>query len=485
MTTVVIGAGIGGLAAAIALASKGEPVTVLERQASAGGKLRPVMIDGEAYDGCATVMTMAWVFEELFALAGVHFASACPMTKLQTYARHYWSKGPSLDLHADRKASIDAVGQFAGMKEAKAFQEFLLAARDIHDNLKQPFLKSQRPTPLKLATSIPIKQFLRIRPFDNLWSALQKHFTDPRLLQLFGRYATYCGSSPFSAPATLMMIAHVETEGVWRLQDGMAGLPKAMQRLAEKLGVTFYFGTDVARLIFENSKITSVIDQHGKRHACNTVVANCDPNALATGLLGDAAKAAAEPIAKRDRSLSAMVWCGKAESTGVDLAHHTVFFSDDYTREFEQLAKGHVDDATIYVCDQGANRKQVLMNALAGSSLDAQTFKTVVARKFASCGFSASLHGSPSNLHTPHIFSELYPGTAGALYGRALNSWNATFLRPQARTRVPGLYLAGGATHPGPGVPMAALSGMRAAEALIADRASTRLFRGMAIAGGT
>jgi 1-hydroxycarotenoid 3,4-desaturase len=485
MTTVVIGAGIGGLSAAIALAAAGEAVTVLERQNAVGGKLRPVMINDESYDGCATVMTMKWVFEELFALAGADFTQACPMTRLETYARHYWSGGQTLDLFADRQASADAVARFAGAKEAEAFRAFMANARIIHDSLKEPFLKSQRPSPISLAARMPIRHLLQIKPFDNLWSALQRHFSDPRLLQLFGRYATYCGSSPFSAPATLMLIAHVEAEGVWQVTGGMAQLPIALQKLAEKLGVEFRFGVDVSRLAVEAGRVTAVIDGHQERFTCSNVIMNGDPNAVATGLLGDAAKSACDATSPRDRSLSAYVWCGKAKATGAALAHHTVFFSNDYKREFAELAQGPATDATIYVCDQGNDRKQVLINAPANPAVSVANCKNAIKHKLQSCGLTLDLDDATANEHTPHAFSELYPGTDGALYGRALNSWNATFLRPQARTKLPGLYLAGGASHPGPGVPMAALSGMRAAEALLSDRASTRPFRKMAIAGGT
>jgi 1-hydroxycarotenoid 3,4-desaturase len=137
MTTVVIGAGIGGLAAAIALAAAGEHVTVFERQDAVGGKLRPVMIKGEAYDGCATVMTMLWVFEDLFRLAGADFGAACPMTKLDTYARHYWSDGACLDFHADHHRRVEAIHQFAGASQALAFNTFMTNAKAIHDSLKE------------------------------------------------------------------------------------------------------------------------------------------------------------------------------------------------------------------------------------------------------------------------------------------------------------------------------------------------------------
>jgi 1-hydroxycarotenoid 3,4-desaturase len=484
MTTLVIGAGIGGLSAAITLAAAGEAVTVLERQNAVGGKLRPLMIGGEAYDGCATVMTMRWVFEELFALAGADFTTACPMTKLETHARHYWSGGAKLDFFSDTQNTADAIAAFAGTTEAKAYLNFLMAARGIHDSLKQPFIKSQRPSLLKLMANMTMGQLLKINPYENLWSALKKQFSDSRLIQLFGRYATYCGTSPFKAPATLMLIAYVETEGVWRIDGGMHRLPEALRKLAEKLGVAFHTGIDVNSLEFTRSRITGAIDSSNKVWTCANIVMNGDPDALAKGFLGQTARTAAQHTLVKEQSLSAFVWCGKTVDA-TELVHHSVFFSNNYEKEFSQLSASPADDPTVYMCDQSQSRKQFLINSPAHCSIDPARCRTSIERRLAACGLETKLDDAQAIEHTPQSFAELYPGTGGALYGRASNAWTATFQRPMARTPVPGLYLAGGATHPGPGVPMAALSGMRAAEAILQDRASTRSFRKTVTGGGT
>jgi 1-hydroxycarotenoid 3,4-desaturase len=484
MTTLVIGSGIGGLSAAIALAAAGEAVTVLERQPAAGGKLRPLMVGGEAYDGCATVMTMPWVFDELFELAKQDFRSDCAMEPLNVYARHFWSGGASLDLHVNETDRQDAIARFAGTAERDSYVCFMADAKMVADNLKQPFLRSQRPTLFQLAAQTPLSQSWRVSPFDSLWSVVKRTFKDPRLVQLFARYATYCGSSPFEAPSSLMMIAHVEAEGVWRLPGGMAQLVDALKLLAEKLGVVFKFGVDASHIEMQRSDISAVVDTQDEEHSCDTVVFNGDPNALAEGLLGRDLRHAAPDMAREDRSLSALVCCGAVEVTGVPLSHHTVFFSDDYQDEFRQLERGVPIDPTVYVCDQGQKKKQFLINAPARTDIEMPHAMPLITRRFENCGAHVDWSQADMQNHGPKDYAQIYPGTSGALYGRALNSWSATFQRPQARTRIPGLYLAGGATHPGPGVPMAALSGMRAAEALIADRVSTRPFRRTGIAGG-
>jgi 1-hydroxycarotenoid 3,4-desaturase len=485
MTTVVIGSGIGGLSAAIALAAVGEDVTVLERQPAAGGKLRPLLVAGEAYDGCATVMTMPWVFDELFALAQNDFRSACPMQPLDIYARHFWSGGASLDLHADETKRCEAIAAFAGAAERDNYVRFMADAKMVAENLKVPFLKNQQPSLFQLAAQTPLSQSWRVSPFDSLWSVVKRTFKDPRLVQLFARYATYCGASPFEAPSSLIMIAQVEAEGVWRLPGGMAQLVSVLKQQAEKIGVIFTFDVDVARVEFQSSSISAVVDSQGGVHPCDNVVFNGDPNALAEGLLGRDLRHSAPDMPREDRSLSAIVSCGAIDVTGVSLSHHTVFFSDNYTEEFRQLERGIATDPTVYVCDQGNRKKQFLINAPARTDIETPDSLPLIARRLHACGATVEWSRSEMQQHRPQDYAQLYPATHGALYGRALNSWSATFQRPQARTRTPGLYLAGGATHPGPGVPMAALSGMRAAEALIADRGSMRPFRKTAIAGGT
>ena len=260
MATVIIGAGVGGLAAAIALAALGEQVTVLENQTGAGGKMLPVRLGERRFDSGPTVMTMRWVFDELLALSGTQLDSLVKLRPLQTLARHYWSGGATLDLFADPQQTIDAIGHFAGKTEAEGYKTFAEASRRIHQSLLKPFLKSQRPTPWGLSAAMPLGEMLRINPFENLWHALGRHFRDKRLQQLFGRYATYCGSSPFAAPATLMLVADVEAQGVWRIDGGMAALAAALEAHARKLGVTFHFDRKAERIETDGAKVSAVVD---------------------------------------------------------------------------------------------------------------------------------------------------------------------------------------------------------------------------------
>lgn len=484
MATVVIGAGAGGLSAAIALAAAGEPVTVLEAQAGPGGKMLPAVINGAAFDSGPTVLTMRWVFDQLFERSGDSLEANLRLHPLETLARHYWTGGVCLDLSRDPDKTADAIGRMAGAAEAEGYRAFAQDSARMHRLLLKPFLQSQRPTPWGLARAMPVGDMFSINPFETLWHALGRYFKDPRLRQLFGRYATYCGASPFKAPATLMLVADVEAQGVWRVEGGMAALADTLHKRAQASGVVFHFGCSAQRIETAGSQVCAVIDAQGIRHPCTSVIVNADSAAVAAGLLGDPVSKAASVLAAADRSLSAVTWCTQTEDDGVPLDHHTVFFSDDYKAEFADLAHGPARDPTVYLCDQGAGRKLILINAPAdGADAPAECDEQML-RRLAKGGLELNLDPQRMLRRGPADFARLYPATFGALYGRASHGWMATFLRPQARTKVPGLYLAGGSTHPGPGVPMAALAGMRAAEALLQDRVSTRPSLRMATAGG-
>ncbi len=500
---VIIGAGIGGLVAAAELAASGAAVTVVEALPHVGGKLRTVDAGGVAIDAGPTVFTARWLFDALFDDLGERLDDHVTLVRSETLATHGWQDGSRLDLWADPARSRDAVAAFAGPAEARGWDGFQAEAARIWDALETRYMQAPVTTPWGLATRFGVAglpQMLAINPFQTLWAALAKHFRDPRLHQLYGRYATYCGASPFQATATLMLIAHLEARGVWLVEGGMHKVAEALAKLAVARGATIRTGTRVTGIDVARGRVAGVVLEGGERLPADDIVANCDVTALADGRFGAAAAMAAPGVRPRDRSLSAMVTMLTAEAGGFALDRHNVFFSNDYAAEFRQIfGERRLPAApSVYVCAQdrgtgpappGPERFQFIVNAPATGDQQQATTGEIEACQQATfhalsrCGLN--LRVTAQTLVTPAMFETLFPSTGGALYGRASHGWRASFRRPGSRTRLPGLWLAGGSAHPGAGVPMAALSGRLASAAILAARASTRTFLPMATAGGT
>jgi len=168
-------------------------------------------------------------------------------------------------------------------------------------------------------------ELMRINPFETLWSAVSRHFKDPRLRQLYGRYATYCGSSPFEAVATLMLIAHVEQDGVWSVEGGMHAVARAFERVFLKLGGTIQYRVSASEIETKQGHVSALITSDGERIECSDIIINADVNAVASGLFGSTIQPAVKAVPVKARSLSAVTWAAHLKTQGFPLEHHNVF----------------------------------------------------------------------------------------------------------------------------------------------------------------
>lgn len=484
---VVVGAGMAGLVSALLLSHQGVKVTVVDKATAVGGKIRQLHPNGFAVDSGPTVFTMRWVFDEIFSAVNDSLDRLLKISPLPVLGRHAWDDGSTLNLYADPLASIDAIGRFAGLAEAKNFERFCLKVREVYDTLQAPYIQSATPSMMQLMGALGprgLGVLASLGAMSNLWDSLGKYFGDVRLRQLFARYATYCGSSPWQAPATLMLIAQVEMDGVWAIEGGMHALPKCMETLAKQRGAHFLLEQTCQQINTSAGQVTGVTLESGHTIQADAVVFNGDVSALRAGLLGGSVRGATKP-ASGERSLSAVTWSIHAKTHGFDLDRHNVFFQNHYASEFTDIFKRQQlpQAPTVYVCaqDRGlgldppaeGERLLCLVNAPAVGDTNVLTDEAIEQCQHNSfqllqrCGLEVQTSASNTHRTTPAVFNQLFPATGGALYGQATHGWMSAFSRPTAKSQIAGLFLAGGSVHPGPGVPMAAMSGRLAGAAVM------------------
>jgi 1-hydroxycarotenoid 3,4-desaturase len=501
---IVVGAGFGGLSAAIDLAAAGVHVTVVERAARAGGKAASVVVAGRAVDTGPTVCTMRWVFDELFAAASRAVGDYVRFEPVGVLARHAWPDGARLDLFADVERSSAAIAAEFGAAEAVAYRRFAAHTEALFATIERPFLRAQRPdlmTAMREVSVLGLGALVRLDALRTMARSLERTFQTPHLRQLFGRYATYCGSSPYEAPATLNLIAHVERLGVQRVEGGISALAAALERLARELGVELVFGAEVDQVLVAGGEARGVRMRDGARLLADAVVFNGDVASLPALLDGPDAARAVRATLPEERSLSAVTWALAAHASGFPLAHHNVFFSSDPAGEFRVLAdaRGVPDGPTAYVCAQargddaaaagGEDEPCLVVVNAPPTGGDAHAWNDEVIERWERATFSTlkrcglTLTPRAALVTTPADFERRFPATGGALYGPRATGAFSPLVRQPASSRVSRLYVAGGSVHPGPGVPMAAISGRLAASRVREGLASMPRSRPAATSG--
>jgi phytoene desaturase len=483
----IIGAGIGGLSAAIRLAAQGQRVTIYEQNPYVGGKMAQVEAQGYRWDIGPSVITMRHVLEDVFATAGKRMSDYLTLLPLEPLTRYFYQDGTILNATSNLSAMAQQI-EVLHPQDVEAYLSYLAYAARIHRITGPVFIYDQPPTPASFAR-VPVPDWFRVDAFRTMQQSIDGFVKSPHLRQMLGRFATYVGGSPYQAPATLNVIAHVElTGGVWYPQGGIYTIAQAMARVAQEIGVEIKLGCGVERIIVEQGRACGVV-VNGERIAADAVVSNVDVAMTYKHLLKDAIPPQRlSALTKYDTSCSGFILLLGVDRAYPHLAHHNIFFSGDYRREFAQIFSEGVmpDDPTIYLAitsktdsahaPDGGENWFILVNAPAVSprydwATQAPHYRDHVLKQLAD-KFGLDVRGNIRHEQwlTPLDLERMNGAYRGALYGASPNDRFSAFRRPHNRcVDVCGLYLAGGTTHPGGGVPMVTLSGKVAAELLLAD----------------
>ena len=477
---VVVGGGVGGLAAALRLRAAGHAVLVLERRPTLGGKLDVRVRDGFTFDTGPSLLTLPGVLDDLLRVAGTRLTAEVDLTRLDPQIRYRWPDGSGFDACDDPEATSRAIEAFSRGGGA-AHRRFTARGERIWAVSERTFLTGPMTGPLDLLRRMRSPRDLTaIDPGRTLDAVARRSFSDLRLVQWAGRYATYSGSSPYRAPATLACIPAVEArQGVWYPAGGMGALRDALVRVAERTGVELATGCEVERIEASSDRVHAVVTTDGTRHRAEVVVANVDAEHLYGDLLPD--RHALTRTRRAGRSLSGFVVLAGVSGTTPRQAHHTVWFPNDQAREFGQLIDQGVvaDDPTIYACvpsvsdptqaPPGHESWFLLVNAPAGAAVDRAAYQARLFELLAGHGTDLRDRLCFTETITPADLADRYRAPGGAIYGTSSNGRRAAFLRPANRGPRRGLYLVGGSSHPGGGLPLVTISGRIVADLVAQD----------------
>jgi len=486
----VVGAGLGGLSAALRLASKGLEVDVFESLDGPGGKANNLVIDGYRFDTGPSLLTLPGVFEQLFEEVGEDMSRYLRFEPLEVITRYRFDDGTVLDAYADRERFAQEVHEKLG-EDPKTVLKYLDRSREIYDLTSDLFMFRSITEPRDLLSMDAVKALIRSRKVDafrNMHEANSSWFGDKRTVQLFDRYATYNGSSPFVCPATFNLIQHVEYGiGAYGVKGGIYSISRALHEVGKKLGVDFHFGSTVGSILVENREVKG-ITVDGERRPYDIVVSNSDVVHTYRTLLQDTASKVSRRYFDMEPSSSGCVFYWGVDAKNDDLLLNNIFFSGNYEREFADIWQRRVppEDPTVYVnitskldpgdAPEGAENWFVLVNVPYDSGQDWSGMldrirKSVLERVEKSLG--RNIRGSIrcEGVLLPPDIEKKYRTNRGSIYGFSSNLRTSAFMRQPNRSRgYRGLFFCGGSAHPGGGMPLVLLSGKIAADLVCLHR---------------
>ncbi len=480
----VIGAGVGGLTCAALLAHAGRRVTVFEKNERVGGKLNWLEADGYTWDMGPSLLTMPYVFEGLWRKLGRRLQDDLTLIPLPVTCRYRWTDGTVID-------------EDTAFWQRHHVARFLEYARGLYELSADAFLHhplGEWWRQVNLRNLPKLRHLPKIASFKTMDRVVRRYFgDDPHLVQLFDRFATYNGSSPYRTPAAFNIIAYVEARfGGWYVKGGLYEIARALERICREEGVEFCFDREIggvervgAQWLLTDRPGAST----GTSNQFDTVVCNQD----VLSFLQDQPPMQRR-LAKADLAISGFILYLGVSRQYPQLSHHNIFFSDDYPGEFRQLFDGlPSSEPTIYVAvhskadpdraPSGCENWFVLVNAPALSNRQpvdwpaiAQNYGDfIIERLETRFGFTGLRAAVQVRRHfTPADFQTRYLAHAGSLYGFASHGVRAAFQRPASQTPdKPNFYFVGGSTHPGGGLPLVCLSGQMVADKILRGQPAT------------
>lgn len=479
---VVIGAGLGGLSAACRLARDGHEVVVVEKNEGPGGKVNLVESGGFSFDTGASLVTMKHVFEDLFEYCGRDIGDYLEMVPLDPICRYFWKGGTRLDTSTDLARTESGISSFAP-EDARKLRKYLEDSKRKYEIAERTFLSKSLNELPKLLTPANLPDLLRISSLSSLDAFNRRFFASQKVRQLFDRYATYNGSSPFQTPATFSLIAYAEFGmGAWYPKGGIYRIALAIEKLAEELGVQFRYSEAAEEVVVRGGRAAAVRTDSAVIEA-EVVVANSDAVTTYRKLVPEESRKRYpdRKLARIEPSCGGFVILLGTNRKFDQLAHHNIFFSEDYRAEFEAIFGSLTvpEDPTIYVCatsrtdpsqaPKGGENLFVLLNAPYTGVVDWDSQAEKLSEKVIGMLEGFGLEGLAGSVVfrdviTPADFEKRYEANRGSIYGISSNGILSAFMRIPNRDRdIEGLYFVGGTTHPGGGMPLVLLSAKMAA----------------------
>lgn len=488
-TVAVVGAGLAGLSAALRLAAAGYDVSLFEKNSLPGGKASQISLDSFRFDAGPSLLTMNFVLEELFSFINLKMDDHLTLLPLQTLCRYYYPDGSVINAHANPSQFADEVEAVTNDK-ASSVKDYLAYSKKIYDLTAGLFLFNSFKEPSTFLNFKALKTLLNINkidPFRTVNKANESFFKDPRTIQLFNRYATYNGSNPYLAPATLNIIPHVECSLGASLPDkGIHAIPLTLTKIAEALNIKIYTNSSVEKILHKDKEIKG-IRVNGTDEYFDIVVAGTDVNYTYRNLFQNPEIKESNRYNTLTPSSSALVFYWGIKGYKSPLITHNILFSENYKTEFDDLFTKKITpkDPTVYLyisskmipADAPPDGENwfVMVNApyMAGQNWEKEikdqesTIKNKINRTL---GINISDYISAKDVLTPPLIQERTNSYLGSLYGISSNNRNAAFLRQNNRSGYfRNLYFCGGSAHPGGGIPLVLLSGKIAADLIRKD----------------